>query len=244
MYRLNFINNQEIIELKNKVRLALSQWMNTWSLLADVELEVKSISVKDFPDQQAEYFLASESRIPILLFDQNFYWEKLVFGNVKIDSSHISKIESLLKKAKKEFINSLFNQGNEVSDSPLTLPSVLDAYLSIRVSSSSARDLIFIAPHSYFVKTLEKKQVRKSEKLSGNRFSVIEKEKISIESKMIFSGISFSDLIDLKPGKILKSGKSVENEFTLFINGMAFSQAFIGKRSNVRAYLVRGRKNG
>lgn len=244
MHRLNFISNADKLRLNDILSEKLKEWMDAWALNQTGAVNISSICFREFSERLMNHYMAEENKIPFFFNDDGFLWDVFIFGEVKSEYYDHPKYTALLDRAKKDFINTIFNQKNTFFKNGVITPKSIDAYLSILIGSSETGFMEFIAPHSYFAHFFTKSANKKSNKLVGDRFSLISGLKIPIVFKMNFNEILFADLIKIKQGAILPSSVRVENNFLLCVDGNEISQVSMGKRQNNKAYLVKGKKNG
>lgn len=244
MYRLDFIDQSEQLRLKDTLTSILDEWMNLWSLNKSYTLNFQPISYKAFSSRPMVQYVAQDSKVPIFFSDDHFSWDKFIFNNV--DGKYINhyKYFDLLDRIKKDFIDSIFKKNNVIARSNKVFSKSIDAYFLVKIGSELTGYMEFIAPHSYFMHLIERRLNKRSEKITGDRFSLISKLKTSVLLKMKFDQISFSDLIHMENGSMLKSNTDVENNFLLSLNNKEIAQVFIGKRGTTKAYLIKGKKNG
>lgn len=244
MYRLYFINQSEQLRLRDIIFVTLGQWMDAWVLNKNCTIKVQSVSYKEIVGQSIPQFMAESSNTPIFFNDDNFEWERFIFNDIKHNCYDHPRYIKLLDSIKSDFLNTIFNQKNIYSKENYFISGSVDAYLSVLIGSNEVGFMEFIAPHAYFIPTLGKSINKKSQKLTGDKFSLISHLKIPVTLKMNFNNISFSELISIKRGSILKSSVNVENNFSLLVHNNELAHVSIGKRQNSRAYIVKGKKNG
>lgn len=239
MYPLVYLTSEEISRVEQEIDKSLINWLSKCSFTSDVNIELNSVRYEQIPVDLSDYFKKSSST-GCLIFDEQFKWDQFIFSDQLPICPRNSSFSKLIEDIKKNFYLSVLGV-DQASESPY-FSKTMDAYLNLNFAHPAIGKLSVYAPHSYFASFITKESTKILNHSLSTRRDAIQSLKVPLTMSLDFGNIPFGELLDLKPGKIVKSTIAVENQFVLALCDAPVAKISIGKVDNKMAFIVKSRK--
>lgn len=239
MKRFRFLGKTEILKKQALLEKDLDLWVSQWTLSRVEGLEICYLRAsEDLLQVVVDGRKVSVSELERI---EEFNWGKLIFGKYLDQCTKKIGFEEIVENVRNEFLENSLGFKLNYSERDDYYSAIKDQ-VCILVNFGDLGRLVFYQHFDDLLHGEKGDVARNQQRELCSFFDAIQHLRLDLVVKTKLGEIEFSDLIDLKKGKIVKFSRQIENAFIVTLDNIDVFRANLGKIKDDKGVSIRGFK--